>query len=57
MWLQGILNGVEDVVRPDNAVLGLTETYDAESLDKKKQVKAAMQVSVCTWFCGSGLMM
>ena len=43
---QGILNGVEDVVRPDNAVLGLTETYDADSLDKKRQVKAAMQTSL-----------
>ena len=44
--VHGILNGVEDVVRPDNAVLGLTETYDADSLDKKKQVKAAMQSSL-----------
>ena len=45
MYSQGILNGVEDVVRPDNAVLGLTETYDSESLEMKKQVKAAMQAS------------
>ena len=44
--IKGILNGVEDVVRPDNAVLGLTETYDADSLDKKRQVKAAMQASL-----------
>jgi len=44
--IQGILNGVEDVVRPDNAVLGLAETYDADSLDKKKQVKASMQASL-----------
>lgn len=44
--IQGILNGVEDVVRPDNAVLGLTETYDADSLDKKKLVKASMQASL-----------
>ena len=44
--IRGILNGVEDVVRPDNAVLGLTETYDADSLEKKRQVKAAMQASL-----------
>ena len=49
--IQGILNGVEDVVRPDNAVLGLAETYDADSLDKKKQVKAAMQVFACVRMC------
>ena len=44
--VSGILNGVEDVVRPDNAVLGLTETYDKSSIGKKQQVKTAMQSSL-----------
>jgi granule-bound starch synthase len=41
--IKGILNGVEDIVRPDNAELGLKATYDAETLDKKVEGKMAMQ--------------
>merc|ERR1712216_982405 len=45
--IKGILNGVEDIVRPDNAELGLAEhAYDKTSLEKKKQVKMAMQKSL-----------
>ena len=42
--IKGILNGVEDIVRPDNAELGLGENaYDKTSLEKKKALKMAMQ--------------
>ena len=41
--IKGILNGVEDIVRPDNAELGISTTYDATTLEKKTQVKMAMQ--------------
>jgi granule-bound starch synthase len=42
--IKGILNGVEDVVRPDNAELGLAENcYDSTSLEKKTVLKMAMQ--------------
>jgi len=45
--IKGILNGVEDIVRPDNAELGLAENaYDKDSLEKKKAVKMAMQKSI-----------
>jgi granule-bound starch synthase len=43
--IQGILNGVEDIVRPDNAEL-LQTTYDATSLEKKATVKMEMQKSL-----------
>ena len=43
----GILNGVEDIVRPDNAELGLGENaYDKTTLEKKQKVKMAMQKSL-----------
>lgn len=42
--IKGILNGVEDIVRPDNAELGLAENaYDNTSLEKKTVLKMAMQ--------------
>merc|ERR1719253_898026 len=41
--IKGILNGVEDIVRPDNEELGLKTTYDVDSLDKKSEGKMAMQ--------------
>merc|ERR1719478_1217174 len=44
--IKGILNGVEDIVRPDNAELGLKVTYDKDTLEKKAQVKTAMQKSL-----------
>jgi granule-bound starch synthase len=45
--IKGILNGVEDIVRPDNAELGLGEnTYDMSSLDKKLVLKTMMQKAV-----------
>lgn len=44
--IKGILNGVEDIVRPDNEELGLKTTYDADSLEKKQQLKVAMQKSL-----------
>jgi len=45
--IKGILNGVEDIVRPDNAELGLGEhAYDKDSLEKKQAVKMAMQKSI-----------
>jgi len=45
--IKGILNGVEDIVRPDNAELGLADNaYDKDSLEKKKAVKMAMQKSI-----------
>jgi len=40
------LNGVEDIVRPDNEELGLKTTYDVDSLEKKQQLKVAMQKSL-----------
>merc|ERR1711990_405360 len=44
--ITGILNGVEDIVRPDNAELGIKTTYDKTTLEKKSQVKTAMQKSL-----------
>merc|ERR1719478_1623060 len=44
--IKGILNGVEDIVRPDNEELGLKVTYDKDTLEKKAQVKTAMQKSL-----------
>jgi len=45
--IKGILNGVEDIVRPDNAELGLGENaYDTTSLEKKKAIKMLMQKSL-----------
>jgi granule-bound starch synthase len=45
--IKGILNGVEDIVRPDNAELGLGENaYDKTSLEKKRALKMAMQKSL-----------
>merc|ERR1712216_1100972 len=44
--ITGILNGVEDIVRPDNAELGIKTTYDKTTLEKKTQVKTAMQKSL-----------
>merc|ERR1711990_925554 len=44
--ITGILNGVEDIVRPDNAELGIKTTYDKTTLEKKAQVKTAMQKSL-----------
>jgi len=44
--IKGILNGVEDIVRPDNEELGLKTTYDMNSLEKKQQLKVAMQKSL-----------
>ena len=41
--ITGILNGVEDIVKPDNDELGLEVLYDATSLEKKLEVKAMMQ--------------
>merc|ERR1711990_1424637 len=33
--ITGILNGVEDIVRPDNAELGIKTTHDKTTLEKK----------------------
>jgi hypothetical protein len=41
--ITGILNGVEDIVRPDNEDLGLDVLYDATSLEKKLECKATIQ--------------
>jgi len=41
--IRGILNGVEDMIRPDNAALELALTYDAGSLERKREVKREMQ--------------
>jgi hypothetical protein len=41
--ITGILNGVEDIVKPDNDELGLEVLYNATSLEKKLEVKATMQ--------------
>ena len=43
--ITGILNGVEDIVRPDNEDLGLEVLYNASSLEKKLEVKAKAQVA------------
>jgi glycogen synthase len=44
--IKGILNGVEDMIRPDNQELGLNQTYDADSLDNKVKLKMRMQQSL-----------
>jgi granule-bound starch synthase len=45
--IKGILNGVEDIVRPDNAELGLADNaYDKTTLEKKAIIKMAMQKSL-----------
>lgn len=44
--IKGILNGVEDIVRPDNAELGLKVTYDSETIEKKRLIKMEMQKSL-----------
>nr|CAH04621.1 UDP-glucose-glycogen glucosyltransferase precursor [Guillardia theta] len=44
--IKGILNGVEDIVNPSNAELGLDIMYDGASLEKKAQGKTAMQKSL-----------
>lgn len=41
--ITGILNGVEDIVKPDNEELGLEVLFNATSLEKKAEVKAMMQ--------------
>ena len=41
--ITGILNGVEDIVKPDNDELGLEVLFNATSLEKKAEVKAALQ--------------
>jgi granule-bound starch synthase len=41
----GILNGVEDIVKPDNGDLGLEVLFNATSLEKKAEVKAALQAA------------
>jgi granule-bound starch synthase len=41
--ITGVLNGVEDIVKPDNEDLGLDVTYDASSLERKLDIKAAYQ--------------
>jgi len=42
----GVLNGVEDIVRPDNAELLGEMAYDKTTLEKKQKAKMAMQKSV-----------
>jgi len=42
----GVLNGVEDIVRPDNAELMGEMAYDKTTLEKKQKAKMAMQKSV-----------
>jgi granule-bound starch synthase len=44
--ITGILNGVEDIVRPDNAELGLGFSYDETTLEQKKVIRMAMQESL-----------
>lgn len=44
--VQGILNGVEDIVDPSNPELGIDVQYDATSLEKKVESKTAMQKSL-----------
>ncbi len=41
--ITGVLNGVEDIVKPDNEDLGLEVRYNASSLEKKLEIKAAYQ--------------
>jgi granule-bound starch synthase len=41
--ITGILNGVEDIVKPDNEELGLDVKYNSSSLEAKLTIKAAMQ--------------
>ncbi len=38
-----MLNGVEDIVKPDNEDLGLDVHYNASSLEKKLEIKASYQ--------------
>ncbi len=37
------MNGVEDIVKPDNEELGLDVKYNSSSLEAKLTIKAAMQ--------------
>lgn len=44
--VEGILNGVEDIVDPSNPELRLDIVYDASTLEKKGEGKTAMQQSL-----------
>lgn len=43
--ITGILNGVEDIVKPDNDELGLEVLFDSTSLEKKSLTKTKMQAA------------
>ncbi len=46
--ITGILNGVEDIVKPDNDELGLEVLFDSTSLEKKSLTKTKMQAAQVT---------